>query len=235
MGIAGYLRGRREGAGLSRGELARRAGVSVGLIQKIEQGRRAPTGEALAALFDALGVPAVYREYASSVLQPGLTRVAGVEGGPGRAELDFLEGMPHPAAYQVAPAMDLVAVNGAFARAFPGLGGGGNVIEWLLFDPRARVVIEDWEREVHIAVQAFRHMSAGYVSPERVEEIIGVCSRSADWGRLWSTDIGAVDFDWRPVRIRPVEGGEWTALHVQVLRFEVPRRGWSLYSMVPIP
>ncbi len=115
--------------------------------------------------------------------------------------------MPFPASYQTSPGFDVIAVNGAFARAFPGVGAGGNVMVWMLVDPRARVVMEDWEREAHIMVQAFRHMAAGFVDPGRIAEITRMCAESPDWERLWGTDISVVDLTWRPVRIRPLEGG----------------------------
>ncbi|WP_157555177.1 helix-turn-helix domain-containing protein [Nocardia crassostreae] len=82
MGIGGFVRGRREALGWSRGELAVRAGVSKGLIQKLEQGTRAPTSGALGVLFDVLDVPGAYREYAGAVLQPELALGVGAGVGP---------------------------------------------------------------------------------------------------------------------------------------------------------
>ncbi|MEV6059157.1 helix-turn-helix transcriptional regulator [Nocardia asteroides] len=65
--IARYLRERRESAGLTRAALSASAGISPGLIQKIEQGTRTPTLEALTALFDALTVPEVMRDHLISL------------------------------------------------------------------------------------------------------------------------------------------------------------------------
>lgn len=234
MAIAGYLRERREAEGLTRAELARRAGVSEGLIQKLEQGIRPPTPTALNALFEVLGVPAVYRDYATIVMQPELTTIESSGSVPNRAELDFLNALPHPACYVSTPAQDLIATNAAYARAFPGQEPGTNIILWLLLDPRARVVLENWEREAHLVVQSFRHMAPGITPPERIEEIIRLGELSPDWHRLWSTDVAPSEMSWLPVRIRPLEGGDWTPMHVQLLRCEFPRRDWRLYSMVPI-
>ncbi|WP_067518904.1 helix-turn-helix domain-containing protein [Nocardia uniformis] len=232
--ITGYLRGRREASGLSRAELARKAGVSEGLIQKLEQGTRPPTSTTLGALFDALEVPAVYREYAATVLQPELTPTIDCDDAPNQAELDFLNSLPHPACYQTLPGLDVIAANAAYRRAFPGLEPGTNVIAWMLLNPVARVVIDDWEREAHLQVHAFRHMAPGVTAPHRIEEITRLCARSPDWQRLWSTDIPPADIPRRPVRIRPAEGGDWTTMYVQLLRCELPRRDWWVYSMVPI-
>ncbi|WP_067813382.1 helix-turn-helix domain-containing protein [Nocardia inohanensis] len=233
LAIARFLRERRMAARLTRAELARKAGVSEALIQKLEQGTRPPTPTALHALFQALDVPPVYREYAALVLQPELTAVAnGIE--PTASELDLLASLPHPACYQHAPAMDLIAANAAYARAFPGLEPGRNIIEWFLKDPRSRLVVENWQREVHVLVQAFRHMAPGIVAPDRIEEIIRLCEPSPEWQRLWSTDLPTELMEFRPVRIRPLAGGEWTAMNVHILRCEVPRREWCLYTMIPV-
>ncbi|MBF6134679.1 helix-turn-helix transcriptional regulator [Nocardia otitidiscaviarum] len=233
--IAGYLRERRAAAGLTRAELARRAGISEGLIQKLEQGTRPPTSTALGALFDALDVPINYREYAANVLQPELTAISATTQAPSRAELDFLESIPYPACYQTVPALDLIAGNAAYRRAFPGLEEPGtNIMAWMLLHPVAREVIADWEREVHLMVHSFRHMAHGVTAPERIAEITELCARSPDWQRLWNTDIPPADIPRRPVRIRSVEGGDWTPMYVQLLRCELPRRDWWVYSMVPL-
>ncbi|WP_067813380.1 helix-turn-helix domain-containing protein [Nocardia inohanensis] len=234
LAIAGYLRERRNSMRLTRAELARKAGVSEGLIQKLEQGTRPPTPTALAALFQALEVPLMYREYAATVLQPQLTTITTAIPEPTRAELNFLESFPHPACFQTAPAMDLVATNAAYRRAFPGLVRGANIIEWFLRDPRAPLAFESWEREAHRMIQAFRHMGPGLIAPERIEEIIAKCAGSPHWERLWSTDIDPAEMDWRPLRIRAADGGgEWQNMHVHLLRCELPRRDWYMYSMVP--
>ncbi|WP_067707368.1 helix-turn-helix domain-containing protein [Nocardia yamanashiensis] len=234
LAIAGYLRERRNTLRLTRAELARKAGVSEGLIQKLEQGRRPPTTTALAALFQALDVPLMYREYAAMVLQPELTTLTGGIPEPTRAELNFLESFPHPACFQTAPGFDLVATNAAYRRAFPGLRRGANILEWFLLSPHARSVFASWERETHRMVQAFRHMGPGQIAPERIEEIIAACAPAPDWQRFWATDIDPAEMDWRPLRIRPADGdGAWIDMQPHLLRCEMPRREWYMYSMVP--
>lgn len=233
--IMGYLRERRVAARLTRAELARRAGISEGLLQKLEQGTRPPTSTALGALFEALDVPQAYRDYAAGVLQPELTTVLATGPAPSQVELDFLNSLPNPACFQTLPALDLIAANEAYTRAFPGLVPGSNIIAWMLLDPRARIVMDDWERATHLLVHAFRHMGPGVIAPERIEEITRLCSQSPDWHRMWATDIPPADIvAGRPVRIRPLEGGEWTTMHVQILRCELPRRDWWVYSLVPL-
>src|SRR5271166_2904887 len=54
--FAGRLRELREQAGLSRQELADKAGLKIGGIRDLEQGRRSPVWETVVALCKALGV-----------------------------------------------------------------------------------------------------------------------------------------------------------------------------------
>ncbi|MEU0544700.1 helix-turn-helix domain-containing protein [Nocardia sp. NPDC005978] len=235
MAIAGYLRERREASRLTRSELARIAGVSEGLIQKLEQGTRPPTHTTLSALFEALNVPQMYRDYANTVLQPELTTIAIEQSAPNAAEMRFLNGLPAPSCYLTALALDLLAANEPFRQTFPGLEPGMNIIAYTLLDPRARVVLHNWEREAHILVQSFRHMAPGVTDPARIEEIKRECARSPDFERLWNTDIPPAEFDWRPMLIRPLEGGDWRAVHVRIWVGEEPHRGRWVYTLLPDP
>lgn len=233
--IAGYLRGLREAAGLTRAELAKRASVSEALIQKVEQGTRQPTSTALGALFEALDAPVLVREHAAAVLQPELTGLVTDGGYPGQAELDFLNSLPYPACYQTQPALDLIAANDAYRRAFPGLEPGINIIAWMLLDPIARYLIDDWEKATHLMVYVFKHMAPGVTDPDRIEAITSLCAKSPDWERFWSTHLAAAEVHSRPGRFRSPDTGDWMTMQVQVFRCEVPRRSWWMYTLTPVP
>ncbi|GEM30093.1 hypothetical protein NN3_11000 [Nocardia neocaledoniensis NBRC 108232] len=106
--IARYLRERRESLGLTRAALSTVAGVSPGLIQKIEQGTRPPTLGALLALCAALQIPEPFRDHLVSL------------------------------SLQSFPTFDVHAVNHAWTRQFPGLVPGTTLLEWMLLDPVGR-------------------------------------------------------------------------------------------------
>ncbi|MFE3196062.1 helix-turn-helix domain-containing protein [Nocardia sp. NPDC059240] len=234
MEIADFVRTRREAAGLTRAELARKADVSEALIQKIEQGTRRPTAVALGALFSALGVPAQVREHVATLLQPELSTFGTQDTPPEPYELDFLDAIPYPACYQTMPSVELVAANDAYLRAFPGLAPGDVLLEWMLFDPRAREVIEDWEREIHLMVFGFRYMAPAVHPPERIQAIIDRCSAAPEWDRFWSTEVHPDNIPRRPIRVRSPDTGDWIAYHMQLFKFELPQRPWWIYSLVPV-
>ncbi|MFF2556999.1 helix-turn-helix domain-containing protein [Nocardia sp. NPDC058058] len=232
--IGVYLRSRRAAAGLTRAELAKRAGVSEALLQKVEQGTRQPTPTSLGALFQVLDVPVQYIGYIADVMVPELTELTTDGGYPEQLELDFLENMPYPACYQTMPAMDLIAANAAYRRAFPGLEPGVNIMAWMLLDPIARYVMRDWEVEAHMMVYLFRYGSPGTVAPERIAEITSQCSESPDWQRFWETDIPPGAIVRGPSAFLSLETGEWVDMRMQVFRSEMPHRSWYMYALTPV-
>ncbi|MFJ1457868.1 helix-turn-helix domain-containing protein [Nocardia sp. N2S4-5] len=231
--IAAYLRERREAAALTRAELAQRAGLSAALIQKIEQGTRAPTSTALGAIFDVLRVPAQMRDHVLYLLRKDLT---GTEPGcetPEPADLTFLHSLPYPACFQTIPGHELIAVNDAYRDVFPGLEPGSNIIMWMMLDPVARQVMPSWEREAGLMVYSFRVMAPGLVDPARIEEIVRVCRKAPEWERLWAAEVPPEDIPRAPVPLRSPGSETVRFMHVHLLKFELPRRPWWIYSLVP--
>ncbi|MFC4125574.1 helix-turn-helix domain-containing protein [Nocardia rhizosphaerae] len=232
--IAGYLRERRESAGMTRAALSAAAGISPGLIQKIEQGTRAPTLEALTALFDALTVPEVMRDHLislaiSSRYDPG----AGPLVRP--ADRVLLDGITHPASLQMHPTFDVVATNAAWRSLFPGLDTGMSMLEWMLLDPRARIALIDWEQQVHMCVYGFRIMGPGLATEQRIDEIVDTCARAPEWAKFWTTDPAApTTIDDPVMHFRDPRTGATTAMTVHSLGAAlIPRRAWSLVVYAP--
>ncbi|MFD3506173.1 helix-turn-helix domain-containing protein [Nocardia sp. NPDC058666] len=236
--IARYLRERRESAGLTRATLSAMAGISPGLIQKIEQGTRAPTLEALTALFDALEVPDLFRDHlvalslsdrydspapATTIEVPAVDRV-------------LLDAIPYPASLQDYSTFDILAANTAWEHYFPGLHPGTTLLEWMLLDPRARTVMIDWDIQVHLCVYGFRVMSPGVVPQRRIDELVAACSQAPEWTRFWTTEPDAPTHLDRPVqRILDPDTGESVTMIMHALEPMIPRRDWALVVFCPSP
>ncbi|MFD4429026.1 helix-turn-helix domain-containing protein [Nocardia sp. NPDC058497] len=233
--IARFLRERRESAGLTRAALGALAGVSPALIQKIEQGTRAPTLEALTALCDGLAIPDPFRDHLVSLsLSHRYDKPAPVEAAVPATERKLLDSITHPASLQVFPTFDILAINAAWARQFPGLAPGMTLLEWMLLDPAARSVVMEWERQVHASVFSFRMTSPGLVPQTRIDEIVTSCSRAQEWNRLWTTEPQPpYGIDDPELLVRDIDTGEPTPLALHNLDFTMPRRTWSLVVLVP--
>ncbi|MFD9545903.1 helix-turn-helix domain-containing protein [Nocardia salmonicida] len=231
--ISRYLRERRESSGLTRAALGETAGISPALIQKIEQGTRTPTLEALTALFDALDVPEVFRDHLISLSvahrydsTPSLVRPA---------DQVLIDGITHPASLQLHPVYEILATNAAWRRLFPGLVTGESMLEWMLLDPRARTALVDWEQQVHLCVYAFRVMGPGLASRARIAEIVETCAQAAEWEKFWTTEPSAAPGPDGPVvQLRDPHTGAPTPMAVHSLGASlVPRRDWSLVVYSP--
>ncbi|MBW0273585.1 hypothetical protein ATM97_26255 [Nocardia sp. MH4] len=234
--IARYLRERRESAGLTRAALSAVAGISPALIQKIEQGTRPPTLEALTALFDALTVPDVMRDHLIS-----LAIAARYESVPlplvRPTDLVLLDGITHPASLQMHPTFDVVATNAAWRQWFPGLEAGASMLEWMLLDPRARTALVDWDTQTHLCVYGFRLMGPGLAPQQRIDEIVETCAQAPEWTKFWTSDpAGAHSLDGPRMYLRDPATGATIAMTVHSLGSSlVPRRDWSLVVYAPIP
>ncbi|NKX88518.1 helix-turn-helix domain-containing protein [Nocardia coubleae] len=237
LAIARYLRERREAAGLTRVALSARAGISPALIQKIEQGSRTPTLEALTALFDALDVPALFRDHLVSLSLADRygSPAADIPSDIPTADLVLLNSISYPASLQMYTTYDVVATNSAWNRYFPGLDTSTTLLEWMLLDPRSREVMLDWDKQVHLCVYGFRVMSPGVVPKERIDRLFAACAVAEEWERFWTTEPDVPSHLDRPVqRFRHPETGAAVAMTMQVHDSIVPRREWSLVTFCPL-
>ncbi len=236
VSIARYLRERRESSGLTRAALSQAAGISPALIQKIEQGTRTPTLEALAALFDALDVPELFR---SHIIMMSLSHrfdspLPATAPAVPAADRLLIDSLPYPASLQEYPAFDVLAVNEAWRKQFPGLLPGITVLEWMLLHPTSRAVIHDWERHIHLSVYAFRLMGPSSMPQARIDELIAILSAAPEWEYFWTTEPpGPHALDDPEVTVVHAETGEPTTLAMHNLDFALPRRNWSMITFTP--
>lgn len=234
--IARYLRERREAAGMTRAALAKAAALSPGLIQKIEQGSRTPTLDALSALFEALSVPPTLCDHIISLTLP--TRLNASLSGESQtvlgSDLAVLRSIPHPACFQSQPTFDVLAANDAWAHWFPGCDPGTNILEWMMLHPAARALLPQWRRQTHLMVYAFRIMGPGLVPPERIAEIVRTCEQAPEWHELWATEVAPEDIPRPTVLVNDPDTGETREMYAGNLKFDFPRRHWWMYSLIPV-
>ncbi|MFE5286202.1 helix-turn-helix domain-containing protein [Nocardia sp. NPDC056611] len=178
-------------AGLTRKQLAEATHASLGYIAKIEQGEALNPGP---AILDSLAVVleldtaervhlyhlAQQRPAASSAraLRHGDAAASAV-----RTTLDAL--LPHLAA-AIDDAWNVVACNSAFDEVLPGLSCRGHVLRWMFTDPRARIVLEEWEREARLMVGRFRAYAAGVPGSGELDGLLRELGQQHDFRRLWN-------------------------------------------------
>ncbi|MFI9506980.1 helix-turn-helix domain-containing protein [Nocardia sp. NPDC052566] len=233
--IGKYIRERREASGLTRQQLADRTKLSLSLIEKVELGSREPTINALGHLFDALLVPIPYRKHVLTLTMPNMfeNSMGPGPGVPTPDDITDLESLGHPACLQKMPSYDLVAVNAAFARTFPGLGAGSNVIEWMFLDPVAKTVMTEWHKEAHLMVFAFRMLAPGLVPTSRVAEIAERCRAAPEWNYMWTAEVPPEHIVRDRVLIQDPVSKQIRRMIMRLYSPEFPTRPWWLYRVIP--
>ncbi len=181
----------RHPAGLTRKQLAEATHASLGYIAKIEQGEALNPGPAildsLAAVLE-LDVAERIHLYHLAQQRPAASSTRALRAGDPAASavrtlLDAL--LPHLAA-ALDDGWHVVACNSAFDAALPGLSRQGHVLRWMFTDPRARIVVEEWEREARLMVGRFRAYAAGGRDRGDIDRLLRELGEQPDFRRLWT-------------------------------------------------
>lgn len=223
--LAEFVRARRmrstpaDPSGLSRQQLAAAIHSSVGYLAKIEQGEaHNPSPSVLDALAAALGLTPDERSHLYHLAQQHIPDSVGsgdVVDPLLHTDLDAMT--PHPAAV-LDRGWQILASNTAFEDAFPGLPAKGNALTWMFTDPRARLVMEQWEQEADHMVGRFRACAARSATNNLTSPLLRALTPIPDFHRLWST--GHV-YQSRPtptLHLRNRKTGHPYTIRLQLLR-----------------
>ncbi|WP_051181447.1 helix-turn-helix transcriptional regulator [Nocardia vinacea] len=209
--------------GLSRQQLAEAIHSSVGYLAKIEQGGAFnPSPSILDALADVFALDPDERIHLYHLAQQrfsGGPRRPGPVRPPVRKTLDALT--PHLAA-----ALDdgwrVIDCNDAFDEAFPGLRPNGHALRWMFTDPRARLVIEEWEREADLMVGRLRAYAARATDRDDVQRLLRDLGGHPDFHRLWMAGRVYIGRRDPTIRLRNRKTGKPFEIHVQRFRTTLP-------------
>ncbi|MFX0574008.1 helix-turn-helix transcriptional regulator [Nocardia nepalensis] len=214
--------------GLSRQQLAEAIHSSVGYLAKIEQGGAFnPSPSILDALADVFGLDPDERIHLYHLAQQRFTDSRPQpSGAPVRRTLDALT--PHLAA-ALDDGWHVIDCNAAFDEAFPGLHPNGNVLRWMFTDPRARLVIEEWEREADLMVGRFRAYAARAGARADVQLLLRELGTHPDFHRLWNTGRVYIGRRDPTIRLRNRKTGKPFEIHVQRFRTTPPESTRQLF------
>ncbi|WP_433728495.1 helix-turn-helix domain-containing protein [Nocardia sp. CA-129566] len=225
--LAEFVRARRlrptaaNPGGLSRQQLAEAIHSSVGYLAKIEQGGAFnPSPSVLDALAQVFGLDPDERVHLYHLAQQRFTDSGPQQPGPAvRRTLDALT--PHLAA-ALDDGWHVIDCNAAFDEAFPGLQSNGNVLRWMFTDPRARLVIEEWEREADLMVGRFRGYAGRAGERADVQVLLRELGTQPDFHRLWNTGRVYIGRRDPTIQLRNRKTGKPFEIHVQRFRTTLP-------------
>ncbi|MEC3955793.1 helix-turn-helix domain-containing protein [Nocardia sp. CDC153] len=224
-----YIRQRREDAWLTRTELAKKANLSVSLIEKIELGTRPPTLHSLQILFDHLDVAPMYRRHILAVSLPDLfgTDPRRSASAPGPDDLADLETLTGPASLYALPTFTILAANAAHRRTFPGLPPGISFVEWMFRHPAAREVMVEWRTAARNLVHSLRMLSPNPATDPGTAELVRKCQNAPEWDELWHSRPPTGE-SLRHIAIRDMTTHHVQTMGVRIYAPEYPSRAWWL-------
>ncbi|MFC9994592.1 helix-turn-helix domain-containing protein [Nocardia sp. NPDC127526] len=231
-----YIRRRREDAHLTRAELAKRASVSVSLIEKIELGTRPTTLPTLQVLFDQLDVPPMYRKYILGLSLPGVFGLSNTDHlVPTEDDLADLNSLPHPASLYALPTFTIVAANAAHQRVFPGSSPGTNFVEWMFLNPAARTVIVGWRQEAQRLLHSVRMLTPNIATDVQIAAAVRRCQEAPEWDELWNSPQPHRTSENIHILVRSPGSHRTEELSVRIYSPEFPNRPWWMCRLIPRP
>ncbi|MCY1144183.1 helix-turn-helix transcriptional regulator [Actinoplanes sp. Pm04-4] len=181
--------GRRRTPGLRREEVARLAGVSTDYYTRLEQGReRHPSRQVLDAIARTLGLDPEEAAHLHRLARDDRESARRAIRETVRPSLlRLMDGWPHTPALIVDRRMDMLAGNrpgrALFAPVFEL--DEPNLVTFVFLEPDARSFYPDWDEVARSSLGALRAAAGELPGDERLEELIGELSASAEFGRLW--------------------------------------------------
>ncbi|MGW6624237.1 helix-turn-helix transcriptional regulator [Nocardia sp. NPDC055002] len=228
-----FVRTTRSRLSLTQGELARRVGWALTTIQAIEQGKREPGLDLVAALFEALNIPSAFRAPILSVLRPGLTEAVGQQLPNILFSGDHVDlaAYPYPVLILDPPLGDVIGANPRWLEITSGLQPGGNLLAFLLSD-EGQQMSPDALKYAHGLVYGLRVLGPTMAPREDVQRVIDMCKHHPDWKEMWASTPTQLEGVGQ-IRLRDQND----QLHSFMLRIDnpaLPPRSWLTYRFVPL-
>lgn len=184
--------GPRRVPGLRREEVAFLSGVSVDWYVRLEQGRQiTPSESVLNAVARTLKLDAAEREYLFNLAghRPAGSRDTGPRPGvrPGVARM--MAAFTTQAAFVLGPRMEMLAGNPltwALIHDFPGEPDNQrNLLRWLLTDPTAKDLYEDWAVVASEMVGVLHVESSAHPGDPKIAALVGELATASPEFRTW--------------------------------------------------
>jgi len=215
----------------SRTTLAADAGIGVGYLIKLEQGKATnPSPEVVDKLARALGTRDVERQHLHDLAagepptqdhrsRPVVTAVH-------REYADNLH--PQLAGY-VDEAWNVLYANAEYARIFREIVSHGNVLVWFFAARQSRQIMVEWETEARLTVAWLRSHMGRRPGNKLFTNVLEELARYPDFVRMWERRELLTERHQPDMLIRDLDRGEQLTLLVQVFHFPDPEQPLQFY------
>jgi transcriptional regulator with XRE-family HTH domain len=189
--------GRRRVSGLRREEVARLAGVSTDYYRRFEQGKLASASESvLATIATALQLDPAERDYLFNLARPSGHRrreKRAIQRQRVRPEFQrMLSAMADQPSFVLGRRMEFLAGNRlalALLTDFAALPEDEqNMVRWMILDPAARELYEEWDSVAEEMVGVLRADAARFPDDPLTTRLVGELAMKSDEFRIWWAD-----------------------------------------------
>lgn len=218
MGIQSW--GKRRVSGLRREEVAQLAGVSSDYYRRLEQGKLSSvSASVLASLATALQLDPAEREYLFNLARPREGRRLAAAGQPRQSVRPqfrrLMEAMTDQPAFVLGRRMDFLAGNRlalALLADFPTMPvSDRNMIRWMILDPSARELYEEWSVVAAEMVGVLRADAARFPNDAETAALVGELAMKSEEFRTW----------WARLTVHERTSGSKKFNHPMVGRLEI--------------
>ena len=196
-----FVRAHRLDRKLSRTAVARHAHVSESYLAKIEQGTAPrPSGTALDNIAKALKLSSV--DIKTLYFLAGRGMPTNLSPQPAEGRLANIEEIGDARIALFDATFALVSANSSYKETFFGVEDHQTAPEWLFFDPRARIVHEDWEVKARTTVWWLRQIAPKRAPGPRLVKLVERLIVHPDFERLWIDPTLAIATPEPTIRLR---------------------------------
>lgn len=185
-----YVQRLRNRRGLTQKEAAAKCNTGLTTFRKIEQGETSGYGDSvLSAIAEVLCDTEDERSHLWALAgRPEFSAAQRAISAVGSISKIMRQFDAYPIAY-----MDfewtIREANQRYDEAYPGIVTAPSMPEWLMFDPRARLVCPDWWREVESLVAVTRHLLTDPVLGEGVRALLEKLKPSPTFRMVWESGL----------------------------------------------
>lgn len=210
--------GPRRVPGLRREEVAALSGVSVDWYVRLEQGRQVtPSESVLVAIARTLRLDDAEREYLMNLARPSADRDGGDRGAVRPGIRRMIDGLRDQPAFLLGERMEVLAGNElawALLTDFPARPTGQrNLLRWVLTDPAARALYEDWAEIAGDLVGVLQLEASARPGDPAIRSLVGeLATASPEFAAWWASprptgrtsgrkhfahpEVGPLTIDW---------------------------------------
>lgn len=223
----------------SRELAARNIDISASYVAKLERAKLVPTTDTLAKIVEGYRLGPAQRRHTYDLWSPprslptveDLRRLTATPDRTGHiADLDS----DNVVSVYTTPLSTVLIASDYLHHVLPGLGDAGDNLAIWFFQPAARELVLDWEREALHVVASIRAALAPYRASVEARALLRTLAPNPDFNRIWTANPAAVAYGRRsgtPIQLRTKRSREPITAIIQITEISDPHNILVAYGL----